>query len=465
MGKIAGSIALAIGMALTATTVVAASDPGVKQSPDIRFFLADPELGVAGVYGGNGAELYFEARRSLDATGAAGALSLRIVDAEARTVAIAGEPLDGQRTPISGEFDASEGYVHARQLTGLGRALGAADLHAALTVEKSALADLARQAADTAAANFPLRASLDARFTEVASDAQVADFYMRSMRDVQAARADGGMLEASLGNGIVLRSKQEFIADEPDEHGNMGRIDAYVLVKAADGYVLGAELGGDRVPKDWSDDMELENERSHHDLAADFGRAATALNALAYSGRTTQGVTLSHQAEQASMQRLAQSLASNLLPERADASNQLLAAGLYQTAIEVWRKPFLVLAEHSATRVAKYRYNNPVSNVRTFQGWISFCNHGACANASNMSRKCSYTGPRGHYYLLPSRRSDAGGHTCATPYWAIGRIGHHNCHDDSSVQVRAVHGQYYSIYTGRCGDAVYWAHAPHCGAQ
>ncbi len=66
MGKIAGSIALAIGMALTATTVVAASDPGVKQSPDIRFFLADPELGVAGVYGGNGAELYFEARRSLE---------------------------------------------------------------------------------------------------------------------------------------------------------------------------------------------------------------------------------------------------------------------------------------------------------------------------------------------------------------------------------------------------------------
>src|SRR5690606_6099342 len=146
------------------------------------------------------------------------------------------------------------------------------------------------QAADTSAANFPVRA-VPASSLQAAGESQVADFYMRAMRDVQADRDSSGMLEARLGNGVVLRSKQEFVADERDQNGRMGRIDADAMVKAADGDVLGAELGGDRVPKDWADDMELENQRHHHELAADFGHAATALKALVYSGRSAQGVT------------------------------------------------------------------------------------------------------------------------------------------------------------------------------
>lgn len=465
MGKIAGGLALAIGMAFAGTSAGAA-ELGTRAAADIRFFLADPELGVAGVYAGNGTEIYFEARRAVDATsGAIGPLSLRIVDAQARTLAIAGEPLGAQWVAPAGEFANSEGYAHAGLLAGLGRALGAADLHVALAAEKAALAGLALQAADKPAAAYPVQATLDAGFAGAASDTEVADFYMRSMREVQAARDASGQLEAALGNGIVLRSKQEYIADEPDETGRMGRIDAYTLVKAADGYVLGAELGGDRVPKDWSDDMELENQRHHHELAADFGRAATALNALAYSGKASQGVSLSQQAEQESMQRIAQAMAGNLLPERADGSNQLFAAGLYQTYIQVWRKPFVLIAEHSGTRVGKYRYNSSTSSVRTHQGWISFCNHGTCAAASPMTHKCTYTGPRLTYYRVPSRRTDAGGHTCATRYWAVDLIGHHNCHDDSSVQVRAVRGQAYNINSGRCSDWVFWSHAPTCGAQ
>ena len=165
------------------------------------------------------------------------------------------------------------------------------------------------------------------------------------------------------------------------------------------------------------------------------------------------------------MQRMARALVEHLLPERGDDSNQLFAAGLYQTYIQVWRKPFVVIAEHSGTRVGKYRYSSSTSSVKTHQGWISFCNHGTCANAGDMTHKCTYTGPRLTYYRVPSRRAEHGGHTCATGYFAIDLIGHHNCHDDSSVQVRAVRGQSYNVNSGRCSDWVFWSHAPTCGAQ
>ena len=466
---IAGGISLAMGMAF-ASLAVAAPDTGAGSARDnVRFFLADPELGLAGVYSADGAELYFEARRSLDArTGAPGALSLRVVDAQARTVALAGEPFAQDWVPAQGEFLMKEGFTHSHLLSGLGEALAGARLHASLSAEKSALAELALQAADTPAARFPVRATLDARKSAPVDVAKVADFYLRAVKDVQVERTRDGTLEAKLGSGIVLQGTQRFIADEPDAEGRMGRIDAYTMVKAADGYVLAAELGGDQPPKGWPEAIEVENVRDHHALATDFGRAATALNALAYSGKATLGVSLSQQDEQAAMQRLAQTMVSQLLPMRDEGSSteaMQKAGGRYQTYIQVWRKPFVVIAEHSGTRVGKWRYNSATSSIKTHQGWISYCNHGTCAASGNMTHKCTFTGPRLTYYRQPSRRSDAGGHTCATGYWAVAMPGRHNCHDDSSTQVRAVRGQSYGTNSGRCNDWVSWVYAPTCGVQ
>lgn len=469
-GKIAAGISLAIGMAF-AGVATAAPQKGDGVSQDgVTFFLADPELGLAGVYSADGVELYFEARRPFDAkSGGFGALSLRVVDAEARTLALAGEPFAKHWVPQQAEFMAKEGFNYAHQLAGLSEALAASDLHASLAAEKSALAGLAQQAADTPAGLFPVRVAVDASKSAAAQVSQVADFYLGSVKSVRVKRDRDGALEARLGRGIVFQSTQQFLAGEPDEDGRMGRIDAYAMVKAADGYVLGAELGGDLTPASWAEALDVENQRHHHELAADFGRAATALNALAYSGKASRGVTLSHENEAAAMQRMAQTMTEHLLPVRNGVSSEeegaYAKAGRYQTYIQVWRKPFVVIAEHSGTRVGKWLYSSATSSTRTHQGWVSFCNHGTCANAGNMTHKCSYTGPRLTSYRLPSRRSDADGHTCSGPYWAIARSGHHNCHDDSSTQVRAVRGQSYSHNTGRCNDSTAWIYAPTCDAQ
>ena len=445
-----------------------AASSGIAEG-QLRVFLADPELGLAGVYTADGAQLYFEARRSLDPrTGAPGALSVRVIDSEARTLALGGEPHAKHWIPQAGEFVGRDDASYTHVLAGLGEALAAAPLHDALSAEKSALQALARQAAGASTASFPVRAGVDAMAHAPADARQVSDFYLQSARTLKRDRRERGALAVRLGNGIELHASQRFIADEPDADGRMGRFDTYAMVKAADGYVLATELGGDELPSGWSQAMEQENRRDHADLAADFGRAATALNALAYAAGD-DGAALNHEEEQASLQRLAQGLATHLLPVRDTSAEgreaMRTAGGRYQTYIQVWRKPFVVIAEHSGTRVGKWRYNSTTSSVKTHQGWTSYCNHGTCATGASMTHKCTFTGPRLSYYRVPSRRTDAGGHTCSTPYWAVAMGGRHNCHDDSSVQVRAVRGQAYSVSSGRCNDWLFWGYAPSCGAQ
>ncbi|MGV8940571.1 MAG: hypothetical protein ACOH1P_03405 [Lysobacter sp.] len=447
----------------------------------MKFFLADPELGLAGVYTVRGVELYFEARRSVGSEdGTPGALSLRVIDAGARTLALGGESYAKHWVPQQNEFESKDGFAYAQLLSGLGKALGAADLHVSLSAEKSALTDLALQAAGAPAGGFPVRAAVQARQSRAPDVSQVADFYQRSARGVQMTRKRDGTLEANLGNGIVFVSSQRFLANELDpDTGRMGRIEAYSMVKAADGYVLSAELGGDALPAGWADAMAKDTGRDHHALAADFGRAATALNALGYSTGRSQGVmALSHLTEQEVMHRQAKTLITDLLPVRDEAprltvssgpDNQLAVTGLglYQTNIQVWRKPFKVIAQHSGTRVGKYQYNSGTSSTKTFKGWITFCNHGGCPTGDQMTLKCTFTGPRLDYYRVPTRLTAFDGHTCSTSYAAIHKKGEqdHNCHDDSSTQVRAVRGQSYSPTTGRCNDDTNWVYAPTCDAQ
>ena len=153
---------------------------------------------MAGVYNANGVELYFEARRSVDErTGAPGALSFRVVDGEARTVALGGESYAAHWTPQQNEFAAKDGFTYARSLTGLGKALEVADLHVSLAGEKSGLASLARQASSTPAGSFPARATERMRATFAPDVMQVADFYRRSAAGVEMTRTRDGMLAAT----------------------------------------------------------------------------------------------------------------------------------------------------------------------------------------------------------------------------------------------------------------------------
>lgn len=470
IARFGGCMSLAIAMALGGTAAAGPVVAAGVSSGSVHFYLADPELGLAGVYTGNGTELYFEARRTFDAkSGGPGALSLRVIDAQARTLAMAGAPYSANWEPQRNEFLMKEGFSYAHLLDDLGQALEQADLHRALDAEKSALASLSRQAADVPAASFPLRSQVEAKNAAATDLSLVADFYLEVTRPLTMKRKDDGVLSVDLGHGINFQSTQQFLPDEPDDEGNYGRIDAYSIVLDSEGYVLAAELGGDLMPQAWSEALEMETTRDHHALATDFGSAAMALNALAYSGKSSHGVALSYQVEVEAMQRLAQSLSEQLLPVRdVEAGKpvrgmaQTKSGGRYLTDIAVWRKPFVVIAEHSGTRVRKWLYNSTTSSVRTLKGTVNFCNHGTCPGGSSMTQKCFYSGYRTTGYRVPARGSDAGGHTCTTSYWAIARKGHHNCHDDSSVQVSAVRGRSYSRTGGRCGDSVFWSHAPTC---
>lgn len=471
MSKIALSLSLAIGMASGMFMDTAHAAPGGVASTRqeaLTFFLADPELGVAGVYRANGKEIYFEARRAKDPlTGGPGELGLRVVDAQGRTLALGGTP-ETRWVPKNGEFTAADGGTDTQLLAGLSRALQSATLHAALSAEKSALADLAMQTGGTPAARLPVRAAVSSRRFAAAEIGQVASFYQGAARSVQVRRDASGALQASLGNGIVLQRTQQFV-NEPDEAGRIGRVDAYSMVKASEGHVLIAEFGGDNVPDAWTADLDKAMPRDHTSLATDFGRAATALQALAYSSKVTKASTLSDPGERDALQRMAKSMVSNLLPERVDAaesakmtastSDYTIQAVYYQTSIEVWKQQLWnTWAQHSGTRVNRYWVSN---GIRYFGSATHFCNHGACPYGSGMSRKCTYTGPYLTYIRQPTM--NWGGGTCGTAYWAVGRPGHHNCHDDSSVQVRAVKGWWYSPWGGRCDDG--WSgsiYAPNC---
>lgn len=481
MKHIFKAVVLSAAVALSLSTVLQARQSlqpaqQAAQPGSVEFFLVDPELGLAGAYNLNAETIYFEARRSDDADGGAfGSLEMRLVDAAGRTLALSGQHAKSSSTPAQGEFLVTEGFKYAHLLEGLGRALESTHLHTSLRAEKAALATLAMGAANTPAAGFPLRDESVAKGAAPVSAAEVADFYIDAVRNVAMARTSGDALRVDLADGMTLQIGQEFFPDELNEEGYFGRVGTNLMLTDADGYALAAELTGDAVPAGWRDALEKQTTRDHHELASEFGRAASALNALAYSAKAIPGASLSRADELDAMQRMAKASARDLLPGR-DRDSQMAgfaipkAAGIYRTSIQVWRTgvwgmPSWV-GEHSATYVQLYKYNSASSQTYHRTGTRSFCNHGGCAYNGNMSRKCTYLGYRSSSYHIPSTTwspspGAASWHTCRTNYWLIGRSGYHNCNDDSYTQVQAVHGRSYSVYGGRC--AYDWAkNAPTC---
>jgi hypothetical protein len=105
--------------------------------------------------------------------------------------------------------------------------------------------------------------------------------------------------------------------------------------------------------------------------------------------------------------------------------------------------PVAVLGEHSAVMLRGW-----TSNSRVAYTTVS-CNHGSCANASDMKRKCT----------MPGFRTDDGSHTrwfqangCSTHYNARS-AGGHNCNDDSELQQRAIwNDRYQSTTANECND-------------
>ena len=473
----------ALALSVTFGPIATASEGGFRnaapaiqsaQSGDgLLIYLSDPELGLAGRYSQDGQIVYFQARSELDHVTGMTDLRLHIVDGEARTVAVTGQPPTGHEKSTSG-IPLTDALNLRAVLEGLSARLETLNLHPALSVEKNGLVVLAGEAAAQSSLTYPVQ--LDAvqlKSGQGATDAMV-DFYRGSVSNIQLKRDSDGMLIAHLGKALRFESAQFFRADEENEDGGMGRIDVYSRLLDSHGVNLGAEFGGDYVPDKWEDVLSTEPpllDRTHDEIAADMGAGAMALNALALGAKSSYGVTFSNELELDSMYRLARSLSENLLPQRDETKGADPAAkstGRYRTRIQVHKKWLVWPTEHSATRVYKHLFTTTTSNTYSISGTVNFCNHGACAGGSGMSRKCTYTGPRRGSYRMPQSRFVPSGqtgagtrHTCSTNYGVAGIL-NHNCHDDSSVQVRAVKGLSYSHDGGRCRDYDFWATAPGC---
>lgn len=478
--KRAGSMTLAIGLAFASVALAAAPRLGGSggdepvQTEGLKLFLADPDLGLAGRFSDNGGTVYFQARREHDALTETATLRVHIVDDQARVLAVS-EQTSNDRDPVD-QPSFNEALAVSGALGRLSSQLRALDLHPALLAEKNALAGAAAQASTALPLGHPV--IIDTALTKadaVGVDA-LTDYYLRSAAGIELKRGDGGMLIATFGEGLRFESAQFFRADEENEAGELGRIDVYSRLLDANAQNLGAEFGGDWVPEGWNDVLTAQPKvlRDHDAIATDMGAGAMALNALALGAKSSYGVAFSSELEQDAMHRLARSLSESLLPRRDGMSGAefgdviLKSTGRYRTAIQVHKKWLVWPTEHSATRVYQHLFTTATSNTYSVTATINFCNHGTCAGGDGMGQKCSYTGPRMGSYRLPQSRWVPSGqtgagtrHTCSSNYGVAG-FQNHNCHDDSSVQVRAIRGLSYSHDGGRCKDWDFWATAPGC---
>src|SRR5262252_1373941 len=94
-------------------TGLAQVTPAPVPGATVTVFLADPQLGVVGAYQGGGNTLYFEARTPDGST----AMSVRLLDADGRTIAISGTSMDSEWS--TADYDA----ISAAQSLSLASAL------------------------------------------------------------------------------------------------------------------------------------------------------------------------------------------------------------------------------------------------------------------------------------------------------------------------------------------------------
>lgn len=460
----------ACGPAGTAPFDVAPADDA-----ELTVFLSDPELGTAGAYRRGEEVVWFETARGPDvALGTAEALSVRLVDASGRTVALAGRSMAAVWLADEAPHAAELARASALLPELAARLAGERTIPAA---ERQALAGLAGEAgAATLAA--PLHLDLEAALALRSADA------LRSgaAQGVELRRVEDGAVEARF-RGRTLVAADRIVPVEPGEAGAPWRTETYAALLDQDGQVVAAQLGGDEVPQAFAWPFEVASiavpltARARIAAALERGQLVQAAQAV---GRARAGAAASplSAAQQAAFVALGRELRAGLLPVPAGASAAgagitAAASGIFQTEIKQYSGTTSKVAEHSATLVTT---TTVISGVRYPYRTLSFCNHGRCYNGSGMTRKCTYTspmlqGPREPVVrVLPKGDKHAGTlHSCATAQnWAstCGTFGcYHNCHDDTWTQVRYVRGLPASPTGYRCADTAFHPYAPGCSGN
>jgi hypothetical protein len=477
------SAALVLSAFSAGTHAANVSQPGAPAAGKLTMFLADPDLGVVGSYTLGADTLYFEARNGQSKDGG-DALSVRLLDASGRTIALSGHSMDA-RWLGSEHFDADAAAASQLLASPLAAQLDAVLADPVFAGERAALS---RLASDTARADLSLevvRLESTKSAAGLPSAAVLDDYYRKSFNEIALGRDKAGALDGNF-RSTRLQSLQLDFPTEMNEEGSGIRIETYARLANRDGTTLSAEFGGDFMPAGWSQPASAAAPEEINAHLQKLGEAVTAAHLV--SRMAPKSVGLVPDAAIESFDRLATSLRDNLLP-RTDESRAAIArdaaddkaGGTWSPTnnkssnSNIWRKGLVNsrLAEHSANYTSHYVWTSRTSYYLHHDH--RFCNHGGCPYASGMSQKCQFSGNFHSGYAeapqqntTPGSSGDHSWHTCNTHYDVLSGLGslpivkYHNCHDDTWTQLHYVNLQRVSITSGRCGNQAFYAHAPAC---
>jgi hypothetical protein len=438
-------------------------------APTITVFLADPQQGVVGVCQGNGNTLYFEARTPEGST----QLSARLLDADGNTIAISGTSMDSAWLDNNATYTAAS----ASQSLSLASAL-ASRITTALpggTVfsrETAALSNLAAAMSQAPAGTTMTRidsaiTNLPAISTDVATLA--AQYDASAASNLAFSRDSLGNLNVTF-PGANFQSFVLNLPDEPNEDtGGTGVVEVSVQFTISDGTSVAQVLGGEYIPDAWYPKMFQDAPTSTFGPIQTYKETG---NAIRGAMLLTRFPSIATAEETEVISALAKNLRSNaLLPIPSSAA----ASGDLYSRIAIWKKPLVVIAEHSGT-IVRHLQGQPGHLVQKNE--TIYCNHGTCPGAKPMAFKCMWTSPglsswrNVPHGVVPNGQQGAGelhscyktnydvfsGSTC--PWCNPG----HNCHDDSWTQLRAIKGESYNLTGGpRCNEHTLYKSAPNCG--
>lgn len=482
-----GSMALALALAI----------PMLSWSQStINVFLADPELGVVGavVQGdpdAGGTVLYFDEIVPAGST----AMSVRLLDAEGRTIAISGHSMDSTWLAAPAYGIAYDQNAAAQSLT-LAPALSSGITSAipggaAFVQEADAIAGLANAAAAQPAGASALVADFAVSHAmTLQKNAQLAAQYEApDVASLAYTRDSLGNLNLTYYGATALRT---FVNDLPDqineETGQTGVTEVSAQLFGYDGYPVATQFGGDDIPINFDiTNMFLDTLPAGYDPFLHFQAVGRAVRAAALLGRNP---SIAKSDEVAALTVLALDLRKNdLRPTTNSIDTSAAAGGPYYQQIGVWRRTlvsfkiplpppplptvywYTVTGEHSGTVVHYFNRANPTTSYNP----TVFCNHGTCPRTGDMTLKDKWVSPgRSRWYFAPNVKAPAGGfpsqkaqgrHSCHRTnydissgwlcYWfglvcnsknSLGdHTGGHNCNDDSWTQIKATRNEPFKL--------------------
>jgi hypothetical protein len=428
--------------------------------PRLSVFLADRQLGIAGAYQSGVDTVYFEARTPVGSK----QMSVRLLDAAGRTIAISGHSMDDVWLAHGG-FDAASASRSLELASALPNALSNSLDTRLFGAEIAALSKLARGSAqvipgtaaiviDAATADLP---SVSAAVMDAATNSDSA-----AANQLIVAENTPENLRVTL-NGVTIQTFVENFPDGENEENPqdvLGRTEVSAQILSPSGKSLIQQIGGDHIPDGWdSPTTGMFRSGDAVDPIQASMEAGKAIQAAALMARFPSVATAE---KTAAIGNLAATLRDDSLfpnPDtNPDTSSSPACGNCYKSSVQVWNKPLVVVAQHSGTVVLHYSDNNP-SRVPVLQIETIYCNHGTCPQHSPMTHPCTYNGPwMGYYRFAPHYQITApppsppsGYHSCyKTAYHLSSSVGWpvihgHNCNDDTWTQVRAVRGESYDL--------------------